>query len=105
MYVHNVMTRYRKKSSKNADPPKVVNVTTEGEVRYSNRSGELQVKEKPAKKKPKAPPTKTKPKVASGWWLQSQQRHTAVTHSCGLADLLWNLKQQICISDMSYVRI
>ena len=65
MYVHNVMTRYRRKSSKNADPPKVVNVTTEGEVRYSNRSGELQVKEKPAKvykKKPKAP-TKTKPEV------------------------------------------
>ena len=60
------MTRYRRKSSKNADPPKVVNVTTEGEVRYSNRSGELQVKEKPAKvykKKPKAPPAKTKPKV------------------------------------------
>ena len=55
------MTRYRRKSSKNADPPKVVNVTTEGEVRYSNRSGELQVKEKPAKKKPKA--TKTKPTV------------------------------------------
>ena len=57
------MTRYRRKSSKNADPPKVVNVTTKGEVRYSNHSGELQVKEKPAKKKPKAPPTKTKPKV------------------------------------------
>ena len=59
------MTRYRRKSSKNADSPKVVNVTTEGEVRYSNRSGELQVKEKPAKvykKKPKAP-AKTKPKV------------------------------------------
>ena len=90
MYVHNVMTRYRKKSSKNVSPPRVVKVTTEGEVRYSNRSGELQVKEKPAKvykKKPKAP-AKTKPEVEQNkdlyepYELDDQQEAGSEIYEC-----------------------
>ena len=73
MYVHNVMTRYRKKSSKNADPPRVVNVTTEGEVRYSNRSGELQVKEKPAKVYKKKPKVEQNEELYEPYELDDQQ--------------------------------